>query len=139
MSLRNSYICIATSPCIVLITTSTPQVILAAIIFYECRRGTEATATVRNRSQGDDIKYINIVIRHSAHFKEGDTGFDDKPRSGRRHAVEDSAILDAERGSRRLALLSCDKARLHPSNNPQSPSVRWIQNADSMDPSRFDR
>ena len=75
---------------------SIPRDHVRYIIFYEWRRGTGATATVRNINSvwGEDTTSIATVHRWFARFKEGDTDFEDKPRSGRPLAVDDSVILD---------------------------------------------
>ncbi|EYC01128.1 hypothetical protein Y032_0110g180 [Ancylostoma ceylanicum] len=79
---------------------SIPQEHLRVIIFHERRRGTGATETVRNINSalGEDTTLTSTVKRCFAHFKEGDTDFKDKPRSGRPYTVEDSSTLDAVKG-----------------------------------------
>ena len=76
---------------------SIPQVHIRAIIFYEWRRGTGATETVRNinNALGEDTTSISTVKRCFARFEGGDTDFEEKPRSGRPLKVEDSLILGA--------------------------------------------
>ena len=66
------------------------------IIFYGWRRSTGATAAVRNISSalGKDVTTIITIHRWFTSFAKGDTVFEDKPRSGRPHAVEDSAAFD---------------------------------------------
>ncbi|KAK6762383.1 hypothetical protein RB195_023193 [Necator americanus] len=75
---------------------SVTQEQLRAIVFYEWRGGIGATAPARSISSrlGEGTTAIRIVKRW---FANGDTDFEDKPRSGRSHSVgvEDSAILDA--------------------------------------------
>ncbi|EYC32013.1 hypothetical protein Y032_0003g1353 [Ancylostoma ceylanicum] len=92
---------------------SIPQEHLRAIIFYEWRRGTEATETVRNINSalGEDTTSISTVERCFVRFREGDTDFKDKPRMGRPHTVEDledSSILDVVKGD--LEVSTCNLA-----------------------------
>lgn len=91
---------------------------LRAIVFYEWCRGTGATTTVRNinAALGENTTAIRTVHRWFARFAEGDTIFEDKPRSGRPHAVEDSVVLaavreDPEANTRSLATrLGCTQS-----------------------------
>ena len=75
---------------------SIPRDHVRYIIFYEWRRGTGATVTVRNINsvwEEDTTSTAEIRLRFAC-FEEGDTEFGDKPWSGRPLAVDDSVILD---------------------------------------------
>ena len=77
-----------------MLSLSSPQRRLLA--FYEWRRGTSAVTTVANINAVFGEKSVNYstVHRWFTRFEEGDTDFEDKPRSGRPTTVEDSTILE---------------------------------------------
>ena len=78
---------------------SVPREHVRYIIFYEWRRGTEATAAVRNTNSvwREGHHFHRYGPSPFARFKDGDTDFEDKPYSGRSLAVNDSVILDTVR------------------------------------------
>ena len=113
------------------------QELVRHVIYYEWLRGTGATGTVQNINStlGEGTTSLSTVKRWFARFEEGDTNFEDKPRSGRPHTVDDIAILDAvkedpELSTRSLATrLGCTQptvvGRLH-ALGYRKVLARWI-------------
>ncbi|KAK6736043.1 hypothetical protein RB195_018989 [Necator americanus] len=116
-----------------------PKEQLRAIIFYEWRGGTVATAGARNINGrlGEGTTTIRTVKRWIARFASGDIDFEDKPQSGRLYTVEDSAIFDDVKEDPEIDTRSL---ATRPDSNQQSsaaPRPSATQNC-SMNPSHLD-
>ncbi|VDO22476.1 unnamed protein product [Haemonchus placei] len=115
---------------------------LRATILYEWRCGTGATATFHNINSalGENTTSIAIIRRWFIRFKEGDTGFEDKPRSERPLAIDDSVILDTVTMIRKFtpAALRRDMGVPKSIVVGRRQALGYIS-ADSMDTSCLDR
>lgn len=68
---------------------------LRAIIFYEWRRGTNASTTAKNIQDAfsENVVSHRTVQRWFNRFKSGNTSLEDKERSGRPSTIDDDALL----------------------------------------------